>query len=161
MNAPTAEKARLYYPKMPVTWWLRNLRYFLFMMRELSSVFIAIFLVVFLVQIAALARGPEAYTTFMRKLESPGWIIFHVVALLFSLYHSYTWFDLTSKVQVVRLGGDRYRRRGHRCEHRRVARPLLSDTVIVSLCVAPGLGGRGLKQTNTQTELSRDCAKNQ
>jgi fumarate reductase subunit C len=105
MNAPTAEKARLYYPKMPVTWWLRNLRYFLFMMRELSSVFIAIFLVVFLVQIAALARGPEAYTTFMRKLESPGWIIFHVVALLFSLYHSYTWFDLTSKVQVVRLGG--------------------------------------------------------
>ena len=105
MNAPTAEKARLYYPKMPVTWWLRNLRYFLFMMRELSSVFIAIFLVVFLVQIAALARGPEAYTTFMRKLESPGWIIFHVVALLFALYHSYTWFDLTSKVQVVRLGG--------------------------------------------------------
>jgi fumarate reductase subunit C len=105
MNAPTAEKARLYYPKMPVTWWLRNLRYFLFMMRELSSVFIAIFLVMFLVQIAALARGPEAYTTFMRKLESPGWIIFHVVALLFALYHSYTWFDLTSKVQVVRLGG--------------------------------------------------------
>ena len=105
MNAPTAEKAKLYYPKMPVTWWLRNPRYFLFMMRELSSVFIAIFLVVFLVQIAALARGPEAYTTFMRKLESPGWIIFHVVALLFALYHSYTWFDLTSKVQVVRLGG--------------------------------------------------------
>ena len=105
MNAPTAEKARLYYPKMPVTWWLRNLKYFLFMMRELSSVFIAIFLVVLLVQVAALARGPEAYTSFMRRLESPGWIIFHVVALLFSLYHSYTWFDLTSKVQVVRLGG--------------------------------------------------------
>jgi fumarate reductase subunit C len=105
MNAPTAEKSRLYYPKMPITWWLRNFNYFLFMMRELSSVFIAIFLVVFLFQIAALARGPEAYTTFMRKLESPGWIIFHVVALLFALYHSYTWFDLASKVQVVRLGG--------------------------------------------------------
>jgi fumarate reductase subunit C len=28
-----------------------------------------------------------------------------VVALFFALYHSYTWFDLTSKVQVVRLGG--------------------------------------------------------
>jgi fumarate reductase subunit C len=105
MNAPTAEKARLYYPKMPVTWWLRNLKYFLFMMRELSSVFIAIFLMVFLVQIAALARGPEEYAAFVQKLGSRGWISFHVVALLFALYHSYTWFDLTSKVQVVRLGG--------------------------------------------------------
>ena len=105
MNAPTATNSRLYYPKMPATWWLRNLNYFLFMLRELSSVFIAIFLVVLLVQVAALARGPEAYTTFMRRLESPGWIIFHVVALRFTLYHSYTWFDLTSKVQVVRLGG--------------------------------------------------------
>ena len=105
MTAAHPDRPKAFQPKMPANWWLKHPKYFLFMMRELSSVFIAIFLVVFLVQIAALARGPEAYTTFMRKLESPGWIIFHVVALLFALYHSYTWFDLTSKVQVVRLGG--------------------------------------------------------
>ena len=74
------------------------------MMRELSSVFIAIFLVVFLVQLNQLRQGPEAYAAFLAKLRSPGWIAFHVVAFAFALYHSITWFNLTAVVQVVRLG---------------------------------------------------------
>jgi fumarate reductase subunit C len=102
--APRADRPGLYYPKLPTTWWLRHPRYFAFMMRELSSVFIAIFLVVFLVEIYQLSRGPEAYAAFVDKLSSPGWIVFHVVALAFALYHSFTWFNLTAVVQVVRLG---------------------------------------------------------
>lgn len=104
MTAPTAEKVKLYYPKLPATWWLKNRRYFLFMLRELSSVFIAIFLVLFLLQIYQVSRGPDAYAAYLRRLESPGWIIFHVIAFLFALYHSLTWFSLTARVQVVRLG---------------------------------------------------------
>ncbi len=102
--APHPDKPQVYHPKMAPTWWLKNPRYFLFMMRELTSVFIAIFLVVFLIQIFKLSQGPEAYASFLEKLRSPGWIAFHVVALLFALYHSFTWFDLTSKVQIVQLG---------------------------------------------------------
>jgi len=89
---------------MSTTWWLRHPRYFAFMLRELSSVFIAIFLVVLLVQLYRLSRGPEAYAAFLETLRSPGWIIFHVVALAFALYHSVTWLNLTGVVQVVRLG---------------------------------------------------------
>ena len=104
MTAPRSERAGLYYPKLPATWWLRRPNYIRFMFRELSSVFIAIFLVVFLVQIHQLGQGPEAYAAFVEKLRSPGWIAFHVVALAFALYHSVTWFNLTAVVQVVRLG---------------------------------------------------------
>lgn len=104
MTAPAEDQSRLYYPKMPTMWWLRKRHYFLFMLRELSSVFIAVFLILFLIQIYQLSRGPDPYSSFMRTLESPGWIIFHVVALLFALYHSITWFRLTSRVQVARLG---------------------------------------------------------
>ena len=105
MAAPRTERAGLYYPKMPATWWLRgNPRYFRFMMRELSSVFIAIFLVVLLVQIGRIGQGPGAYAALLAKLRSPGWIAFHVVALAFAVYHSVTWFNLTGVVQVVRLG---------------------------------------------------------
>jgi len=104
MSTVTSDKSKLYYPKMPATWWLTRRAYFLFMLRELSSVFIAIFLVVFLIEIYQLSRGPAAYAAFVQRLASPGWIIFHVVALLFALYHSFTWFSLTSKVQVVRVG---------------------------------------------------------
>ena len=104
MTTPRPDRPGLYYPKMPSTWWLRHPAYFRFMMRELSSVFIAIFLVVFLVQIHQLSRGPEAYMAFVERLRSPGWIIFHIVALAFALYHSVTWFTLMGVVQVVRLG---------------------------------------------------------
>jgi fumarate reductase subunit C len=90
---------------MPATWWLRKSSYFLFMLRELSSVFIAIFLVVFLAQIYQLTKGPEAYASFSRTLSSPGWVVFHVVALLFAIYHSITWFQSTAVVLPLRLGG--------------------------------------------------------
>ena len=104
MIGPRPDKSMLYYPKMPATWWLRKRSYFLFMLRELSSVFIAIFLVVLLVQIYQLSEGPKSYTAFAQRLGSPGWIIFHAIALLFAIYHSITWFFSTAVVLPLRLG---------------------------------------------------------
>ena len=104
MNGTRPDKSKLYHPEMPATWWLKKSSYLLFMLRELSSVFIAIFLVVFLVQVYQLTRGPEAYVAFAQKLSSPGWVIFHVLALLFSLFHSITWFQSTAIVMPLRIG---------------------------------------------------------
>jgi fumarate reductase subunit C len=103
-TAVRPDKSKLYYPKMPRTWWLKKPAYFMFMLRELSSVFIAVFLIVFLVQIYQLTKGPEAYAAFVQKLSSPGWIVFHIVALLFALLHSITWFQSTAVVMPLRLG---------------------------------------------------------
>ncbi|HEY3306423.1 MAG TPA: hypothetical protein VGL70_23120 [Candidatus Binatia bacterium] len=103
-TAVRPDKSKLYYPKMPRTWWLQKPAYLLFMLRELSSVFIAIFLIVFLVQIYQLTKGPEAYAAFVQKLSSPGWILFHIVALLFAVYHSVTWFESTAVVMPIKLG---------------------------------------------------------
>ena len=104
MSGTRPDPSRLYRPKMPATWWLRKKSYFLFMLRELSSVFIALFLVVYLVQIDQLTKGPDAYIAFTQKLSSPGWILFHVVVLLFAVYHSVTWFQSSAVVLPVRLG---------------------------------------------------------
>ena len=104
MNGTRLDRSKLYHPKMSSTWWLKKSSYLLFMLRELSSVFIAIFLVVFLVQVYQLTRGPDAYVAFARKLSSPGWVFFHTVALLFSLFHSITWFQSTAVVMPLRLG---------------------------------------------------------
>ena len=128
MTAPRSDRPELYYPKMPSTWWLRQPAYFRFMMREVSSVFIAVFLVVFLVQVYQLSRGPDAYAAFLERLQSPGWIIFHVVALAFALYHSVTWFNLTAVVQVVRLGE-------HQVPPRLVAAATFAVWAVVSLAI--------------------------
>jgi fumarate reductase subunit C len=104
MSAVRPDPSKLYYRKMPATWWLTNRSYFLFMLRELSSVFIAIFLVVYLCQIYQLSQGPDAYSAFAQKLASPGWVLFHLVALLFALYHSFTWFQSSAVVLPLRIG---------------------------------------------------------
>ena len=89
------------------TWWLAKRNYVLFMLRELTSVFIAVFLVVFLVQLAELAEGAEAYAVAAARLASPGWIVFHLLVLAAALYHSITWFNLTPQVIIVRRGEER------------------------------------------------------
>ena len=104
MTGTRPDQSKLYHRKMPATWWLTKRSYFLFMLRELSSVFIALFLVVYLVEIYQLTKGPDAYIAFTQKLSSPGWILFHVVVLLFALYHSITWFQSSAVVLPVRLG---------------------------------------------------------
>ena len=48
MSGTRPDPSKLYHRKMPATWWLKKKSYFLFMLRELSSVFIAFFLVVYL-----------------------------------------------------------------------------------------------------------------
>jgi len=73
----------------------------------MTSVFIAAFLVLSLVQLSQLARGAEAYAIFLERLASPWWIGFHVLALVAAVYHSITWFNLTPKVMVVRMGEER------------------------------------------------------
>src|SRR5262245_5948448 len=104
MSGNRPDPSKLYRPEMSASWWLTKSSYLLFMLRELSSVFIAIFLVVFLVQVFQLSRGPEAYMAFARKLSSPGWVIFHIIALLFALFHSITWFQSTAVVMPLKIG---------------------------------------------------------
>ena len=104
MSGTRPDPTKLYRPKMAATWWLKKKSYFLFMLRELSSVFIALFLLVYLYQIYQLTQGPEAYLSFTRRLNSPGWILFHLIALLFAVYHSVTWFQSSAVVLPIRVG---------------------------------------------------------
>lgn len=104
MSLVRPDKSKLFYRTLPPSWWLSKPSYFLFMLRELSSVFIAIFLVVFLIQLYQLTRGPEDYAAFARKLASPGWILFNLITLLFALYHSITWFQSSAIVLPLRIG---------------------------------------------------------
>ena len=96
-----------YLRPMPTAWWLRRAVYTFFMLRELSSVFVAAYLVLFLWMIHRLSQGPDAYAAFLQTLKSPLAIVFHVVALAFALLHTITWFNLTPKVMPARIGEEK------------------------------------------------------
>ncbi len=96
-----------YVRPMPATWWLQRGPYFRFMMRELTSVFVAAYLILFMVMIHRLNQGQAAYESFLESLKSPLAILFHVVALAFALFHTITWFNLTPKALTFRIGEER------------------------------------------------------
>ena len=88
-------------------WWTKRLVYFLFMIREVTAVFVgaySFFLIFFLYK---LSQGPEAYESMMMIMKSPVCIVFHVVTLLFVLFHTVTWFQLTPQVTVLHIGEER------------------------------------------------------
>ena len=93
-----------YQRPFPNTWWLRRRPYFLFMVREITSVFVAAYCVLLLVVLTRLHQGPEAYASIIDSLRSPISVILHCIVLVFALYHTVTWFNLTPKIMVLQLG---------------------------------------------------------
>jgi fumarate reductase subunit C len=100
-------RPRLFRARMSTYWWLGRWPYLRFILRELSSVFVAWFVLVTLLQIRALRRGPAGYEQFQQWLRSPIVVVVNIVALLFVLFHTATWFNLTPKAMPLRLGGKR------------------------------------------------------
>ena len=96
-----------YHRPVPNTWWLKRKPYFLFMIREMTSVFVAGYCIFLLVLIYKLGQGPEAYGNLIAALKSPSSIALHLISLAFVLYHTITWFNLTPKILVLYRGEER------------------------------------------------------
>src|SRR6516225_6222783 len=107
MLSSTEYSPRTFRKRVSTYWWLHRWPYLKFILRELSSVFVAWFVVIALLQIKALKNGPTAYTEFQERLRSPILVAVNVVALLFVIFHAATWFNLTPKAMPLRLGGKR------------------------------------------------------
>jgi succinate dehydrogenase subunit C len=105
MSAPSF--VRLYKPRVPLLWWLRRRSYTAFVLRELSSAFVAWFVVFLLLMVRAVASGPAAYDRFLDRAASPWLIAVNVVALVFVLYHAVTFVNLTPQAMVVKARGRR------------------------------------------------------
>lgn len=103
----TASYPRWYRKRVSTYWWLWQPSYLKFILRELSSVPIAYFVVLILLQLRALSQGPEAYTTFQEWLKTPVAIVLNSISFCFVLFHTITWFNLTPRALVVRIRGQR------------------------------------------------------
>jgi fumarate reductase subunit C len=98
---------RWYRPRVSVYWWLGQWRYMKFILRELSSVFVAVVVAMILLQLRALRSGPEAYARLQHWLQIPVVIALSVITLFFVVFHAITWFNLTPRAMVIRWRGKR------------------------------------------------------
>ena len=77
------------------------------MIRELTSVFVAGYCIFLLTLVYKLTQGAEAYGNLIAALKSPSSIVLHLITLVFVLYHTITWFNLTPKILVIYRGEER------------------------------------------------------
>ncbi len=98
---------RWYRPRVSVYWWLGEWHYLKFILREISSVFVAVFVVETLLLIDAVRQGPAAYEHYLQLMAHPAMLVLNVVSLFFVVFHTITWFNLAPSAMPVRLGGKR------------------------------------------------------
>jgi len=103
----TETKSKELIRSMSATWWLKKPAYTWFMIRDVTSVFIAGYCVFLIVLMCRAAGSPEEFGAFFETLKTPGSVILHLVALVFAVYHSITFFNLTPRVLVVFRGEEK------------------------------------------------------
>ena len=79
---------------MPRGWWTRRPHYFWYIVREFTSLPLALWLLWLLVEIRRAQDGPTGY----HPHSSLGFVIFSVIVLLFALYHSVTFLSLAGAI---------------------------------------------------------------
>ncbi|TME07436.1 MAG: hypothetical protein E6I69_07940 [Chloroflexi bacterium] len=92
MSTETA--TREYRWVMPRGWWTRRANYFWYIVREFTSLPLAVWLLWFLVEVQRAQSGPKGYAPH----SSTAFVIFSVICLGFALYHSITFLSLAGVI---------------------------------------------------------------
>jgi fumarate reductase subunit C len=91
-------------PRVSTYWWLRRGSYFVFILRELSSLFVAWSVVYLLSLIRAVGSGEATYLAFLEWASHPVVLALNVITLFFLVFHTITWFNLAPQAMVVKVG---------------------------------------------------------
>jgi len=102
VNEVEARPVRTYLAPQRRDWWLRRRSYFLYMVRELTVVFMAAWLIWFLYQVFRLKQN-----AFGSLSGNYAVLAFSAVCLFFTLWHAVTFLNLSGLIVRVPIG-DRY-----------------------------------------------------
>ena len=92
-------------PMSTTTWYMRNGRYKVYVLRELTSFLVMFYSFLTLFGLAALASSPARWDAFLVSQQSTAMIVFHGVALLYFLFfQTFPWFKLAPKALPVQIG---------------------------------------------------------
>jgi fumarate reductase subunit C len=97
---------RPYLRKVERTWWLGHRRYVVYMIRELTSLFVALYCVLLVAGLVRLAQGQAAWEGFVAAISSPWAVLFQLLCLAFAAFHSVSWFAVTPKAMPLMIKGE-------------------------------------------------------
>jgi fumarate reductase subunit C len=84
---------------------MRNGRYKVYMLREVTCLLVGFYAFLTIFALAALAAGESQWNNFLASQQNTAMIAFHAIALLYFLfYQTFAWFKLAPKAMPVQLG---------------------------------------------------------
>ncbi|RRJ83077.1 fumarate reductase subunit C [Aestuariirhabdus litorea] len=100
-----AVNRRPYVRKQSAGWWLDKQYYFLYMLREGTSLVLAVYAIMLATGVMRLIQGPLAWQGWVETVTSSLAIPLHLLMLVALFYHTLTWFRLAPRIVVIRVGG--------------------------------------------------------
>jgi fumarate reductase subunit C len=88
--------------KLTPGWWTTNGHYIQYMVREWTSLLVALFSLIYIYGLSLWVTGSR--NAFLTLLKNPAMIAFSFIALIFTLYHAVTWFYLLGQVVPMKIG---------------------------------------------------------
>ena len=91
--------------RLSTYWWLGKWPYVKFILREISSVFVAWFVIYLLLLVRAIARGDSEYQAFISGFSChPVVLTLNIVSFVFITFHAITWFAVAPQAIVAHMG---------------------------------------------------------
>jgi fumarate reductase subunit C len=102
--AYTVHHPRWLRRRVSTYWWLEKPSYLAFILREISSVFVAWTIVYLLLMARAVSQGAVSYADFLDWSAGPAVLTLNVVSAGFLVFHAITWFNLAPQAMVIHVG---------------------------------------------------------
>lgn len=93
------------FPTLKRTWWLKHRYFMAYMVREATVLPLVFFLACLLAGIFSLLRDDAAWASWLGFMASPPVLLLNLLALVASLYHAWTFFQLFPRVMPLRIAG--------------------------------------------------------
>lgn len=95
-------------PMSTTTWYMRNGRYKVYMLREMTSFLVVFYSLLTICALSAVADSPERWNAFLASQQGTAMVIFHGLALLYFLFfQTFPWFKLAPKAMPIWLGEEK------------------------------------------------------
>ena len=96
--------SKRYERQLPGWWVFKKKTWFVFFLREITCIFVALFALFYLQFARAIYAGPDAYAELVQGLRVPWVIAIHCLSFVAVVWHTITWFVAAPKAMRPRIG---------------------------------------------------------
>jgi|APTNR8051073442_1049403.scaffolds.fasta_scaffold04906_7 fumarate reductase subunit C len=86
------------------TWFMTHARFKSYMLHEVSSIFVALYMALLIAGLFALANGPDAWAGWLAFVKSVPVLILSLIAFGFFVIHTTSWFKAVPQAMRIQQG---------------------------------------------------------